>query len=151
METQDVDKLTKKLIKVFVLLLLPALALFVLAYIGHRTGLRVAAPGNLKVWGIVLLLLSVILSVALPILLRAVFHDRSARRKLVEYWQYERFQVRQMAVTLAGAVFAGLAYLLLVPRFHLYGSVLAALYGVYSVLPARRKLAGEMKYYKIPG
>jgi hypothetical protein len=151
METEAVDRLARKLIRTFVLLLLPALALFVLAYATQHSGLRVASPGNPRAWGIVLLLLTVILSVALPILLRTVFHDRAARRGRVEYRHYERFQVRQMAVTLAGAVFAGLAYLLLVPRFHLYASVLMALYGIYSVLPARRKLAGEMKYYKIPG
>lgn len=151
METAVVDRLAKKLTRTFVLLLLPALTLFVLAFVGHRSGLRVALPGSLRVWGIVLLLLTVILSVALPILLRALFHDRAARRRQVEYYEYERFQVRQMAVTLAGAVFAGLAYLLVVPNFHLYGSVLMALYGIYSVLPARRKLAGEMNYYKIPG
>jgi hypothetical protein len=151
METQAVDKLMKKMIRVFVLLLLPALILFVLAFVSHQSGMRVTVPGGLRIWGIVLLVLTVFLSVALPILMRTLFHDRAAKSQHVEYLQYERFQVRQMAVTLAGAVFAGLAYLLVVPNFHLYASVLMALYGVYSVLPSRRKLAGEMKYYKIAG
>jgi len=139
----------KKLIRYFVLMILPVIILFTLSYFAHQQNIRITPPGNLQAWGVLLLILAVSLSMALPILMRTIFHDRSARRGGVDFWSYERFQLRQMAVAISGAVFAGLAYLFLVPKFHLYATVLAGLYGIYSVLPSRKKISGEMKYYKI--
>jgi hypothetical protein len=142
-------ELTRRLTKSFWIMLSPVIVLFVLSFLAHLGPISVVPPHSLRAWGIVLLVLSVTLCVALPILLRSLFHERAVRRKTVEYWRYERFQVRQLAIVVSGAAFAGLAYLFIVPKLHLYGSVLAALYGIYSVVPARKKFAGEMKYYQI--
>lgn len=145
----QVDQLIKKLIRYFVLMILPAVVLFTLSYFAHQCNIEITAPGSIQAWGILFLILAVSLSVALPIMMRTIFHDRSARRSRVDFRRYERFQLRQMAVAISGTVFAGLAYLFLVPKFHLYATVLAGLYGIYSVLPSRKKISGEMKYYKI--
>ena len=149
MNMDQVDQLIKKLIRYFIIMILPAVMLFAFSYFTHQRNIEITAPGSIQAWGVLLLILTVSLSVALPILMRTIFHDRSARRGEVDFRGYERFQIRQMAVAVSGTVFAALAYLFLVPKFHLYTTVLAGLYGIYSVLPSRKKISGEMKYYKI--
>ena len=145
----QVDQLIRKLIRYFVLMILPAVMLLALSYFVHQRDVEIMLPGSIQLWGVLFLVLAVSLGVALPILMRTLFHDRSARRGGVDFRRYERFQILQMAVAVSGTLFAALAYLFLVPKFHLYASVLAGLYGIYSVIPSKNKIAGEMKYYKI--
>ena len=139
--------LAGKLVRVFWMMIGPALIFLASDVFLHRTGVRITPPGNLRYWGLTLLILSVTSGIALPILMRTLFHSRAVKTKKVEHGQYRRFQEHLIMLGLSACYFACLAYLFLVSKLYLYGSVFAGLYGVYSSIPSRAKLAGEMRYY----
>ena len=121
---------------------------FIFIFFLHRQEISVTPPfWSPWTWGVVLMVLSVIFGVALPILMRTLFHSQAARDKKVEFWRYERLQLNLIIISLMGAFFACFAYLFLVPEFHLGASVLAGLYGIYSAIPTRRKITAELNYY----
>lgn len=109
-------------------------------------------PGGERLWGVVVLVLAVAFGVALPILIRALFNGRAVREKRVDLEAFVRYQRALVVVPLLAAFVAAAAVLFPLGRLHLYGSVLAALYGAYGAWPAQRKIAGEMRYYGLaPG
>jgi len=145
---EHTEALAGRLSRLFWAVTAVAAGLFGLDIVFHRAGIDVAVPfGTLRLWGIALLVLSVACGVALPILLRALFQTRAAERGKVTIEGYERLQVRIMLLVLAAALAADAAYLFPVPPLYLYGCVLAALYGIYSIIPSSRKIAGELRYY----
>jgi len=134
---EHTEALAGRLSRLFWAVTAVAAGLFGLDIVFHRAGIDVAVPfGTLRLWGI-----------ALPILLRALFQTRAAERGKVTIEGYERLQVRIMLLVLAAALAADAAYLFPVPPLYLYGCVLAALYGIYSIIPSSRKIAGELRYY----
>lgn len=107
--------------------------------------------GSLFFWGLSLFLLSVITGIALPILMRTLFHSRAFKEKNAHFTDYTILQQRIMIISLASTLPANCAYLFLIPNLYLYGSVIAALYGIYSSIPSGKKIAGELKYYGLDG
>lgn len=106
-------------------------------------------PGSARFWGIVLLIFSALFGIALPILLRTLFNERALKKREVDTPAFENYQKMVISTAAAAAIFADAAYLLVAPRFYLYGSVLAAIYGVYGAIPAEKKIRGEMRLYGI--
>jgi predicted secreted protein len=107
--------------------------------------------GSLRVWGIFLLVVSVLLGVAIPVLFRTMFNKRAVDAKYVAPAAFVGHQKRLVVISISAAYVAGLAYLLVVPNLYLYGSVLAGLYGIYSAIPSERKLEGELRFYGLGG
>ncbi len=98
--------------------------------------------------GISLFVISIVMNVGFPIIMRTRFHDRAiAADNQIGVEKYLVYQTRLFVSVGVGAAFAGLAYLLVVSNFHLYGSILSALYGIYSILPFPEKTSGELKAY----
>ena len=146
------DLLQKKITLTFWLGMLPVILLFGLDVLLHQLQVEVAPPvGSLRLWGIVLLILSVGCGIALPILMRTLFQSRAAKKKSVSFEEYQRFILALTLVALSAALLADIAYLFVVPKLYLYGSVLAGLYGIYSAIPSRRKISAELKYYGLEG
>jgi hypothetical protein len=134
--------------RLFWILTVLALALIGLGYLLHLRETTVQPPfGTLKGWGLFLLLLAVLLGAALPILIRTLFNKKAVENKTVEFSAFAAYQRSLSVISISAAYVAGLAYLMVVPSFYLYGSVLVGLYGIYSAIPSRRKLEGEMRYY----
>jgi hypothetical protein len=149
---QEFRDLVRKLNSLFWILTFLAVAFLGLGYLLHKMNVPISSPwGELRGWGILLLIVSVILGVALPILLRTMFNKRAVNAKHVELVDYVSHQRRLVVISISAAYVAGVAYLLLVPNLYLYGSVLAGLYGIYSAIPSERKLKGEMRFYKVEG
>ena len=131
----------------FGLAVLPFALLLAAGYLVHRTGPETLLDSlSPRTAGLVLLMVSVGMAVAFPILLRVRFHNL-CRSDGISLDRYMSFQSGLMALVGTGGIAAGTAYLLVVPGLYLYGSVLAALYGVYSILPSRQKTTGELKAY----
>lgn len=133
---------------VFSLCCAPFATLLLIGWLVHYNDpASLLAEGTRRLTGIVIFLLTVIATVALPILVRVRFHDRAVKEKVATLESYIQVQKQQMLLIGIGSTMAGLAYLLVIPNLYLYGSVLSALYGIYSVLPSERKTAGELKAY----
>ena len=149
---QGFTELVRKLNSLFWILTFLAVALLGSGYLLHRMNVPISPPfGELRAWGILLLVVSVIMGVALPILLRTLFNKRAVEAKRVGMAAFADHQRRLVVISISAAYVAGLAYLLLVPNLYLYGSVLAGLYGIYSAVPSERKLTGEMRFYGVEG
>lgn len=144
-KTLIINKIKHKLI---ISLAFPILIFFSVA-VFHQLGKSFPLPGNFKIWGIVLFVLSVSCGAALPILIRSVFYNRFVQKSEVQaadYISHEKWLIILCSLSL---FFASLAYLFIVSPLYLYGSVLAALYGIYGVLPFRSKIDEDLKTYKI--
>jgi hypothetical protein len=145
-------KLTRELNILFWTLTLLAVGFLAVVYLVHKMSVTVSPPfGALRAWGIVLLVVSAILGVALPILLRTLFNKRAVDAKYIELADFVAHQKRLVAISISACYVAGLAYLLVVANLYLYGSVLCGLYGIYSAIPSERKLQGELRFYGLRG
>ena len=127
------------------------LLLFTGVVLIQQLGIRVIPPGNIRIWGILLLVLSAALGVALPVFQRTSFHDRYLKNNSSNITEYVDYQRKLFILCSAAIVSASLAYLFIVSPLYMYGSVLAALYGVYSSLPFKDKVSKELAMYKIEG
>jgi len=150
---EPAQKLLKKMQIIFWIMTGIALVFFIINLIIHyQLKLSVKPPfGSLMVWGLFLFIISVVAGIALPILLRTLFHSRAHKEKKAQFPGYAVLQERIMVISLLSAIPANIAYLYLVPKLYLYGSVIAALYGIYSSLPSKKKITGELKYYGLDG
>ncbi|MCK5007745.1 MAG: hypothetical protein KAR73_10175 [Spirochaetales bacterium] len=145
-----VEALLKKLTVLFGILVGFATAFLGLVYLAHFKKITVTPPlFSIWTWGVILLVLTVFFGVALPILMRTLFHSKAVKNKKVEFSHYERLQINLIVVSMIGAYTACLAYLFLVPKFHLYASIIAGLYGIYAAIPARRKISADLSYYSL--
>ncbi|MCK5201065.1 MAG: hypothetical protein KAR21_22080 [Spirochaetales bacterium] len=145
------ENVLKKLWKTFWVSIVLPLLLFMSVVLVHQLGIRITAPGNIRIWGISLLVFSVAFGVAVPVLLRTSFHGRYVKENSVVISEYLIYQRNIIIVCSMAIVSASLAYLFIVSPFYMYGSILAALYGVYSVLPFRIKIENELRIYKLDG
>jgi len=144
-ETHTVLKRLKRVFTVFAVL---DSVVFVIIFLLHRYGITSSMySGNLWILGIVFLVLTTAFCVAIPILARSIYVSRTLKERRFSLEGYIRIQSRLILLTLGGALFAALSYLFLVPKLHLYASMIAALYGVYSAIPSKKKIQGEINYF----
>ncbi len=141
-------RLIRRLYWIFGVAITPVVLFFVADVVIHQTGIQVTLPfGTPRLWGIAVLILSVLCGAALPILMRAGFQTRAAGTQSVGIEEYMSLQMRLIVLSMIAALLACVAYLFLLPKLYLYGSVLAGLYGIYSAIPTRRKINAELRYY----
>jgi len=146
---EESHKLLKDMKKFFWIWACIDICVFILIFFLHRGGISPElAPGALRAFGIVLLILTAALCAAAPILVRSLYVSRTLKAKQFKLAEYARLQKNLTTLPMAGALFAGLSYFLLVPKLHLYAAMIAALYGVYSAIPAKKKIRGEINYFK---
>jgi len=144
----NTDILIKRLTKTFWILASIAVALFGVDFLLFILKIPIVLPGiPIGLLGLVFLMVSVVFGVALPILIRTLFQTRAAKRKRVGFMEMESFEVKLVVIPFIAAYSADLACLFIVPDVHLYGSVACALYGIYSAIPVRRKILGDLNYY----
>jgi len=149
MPEENTGNILKRLWILFWLSIISPLLLFIAVVIIHQMGIIIIAPGNIRVWGILLLVLSVSFGVALPVLFRTSFHGNYLKTKKVTLSDYFIYQRKMVVVCAVSIIPASGAYLLIVSPLYMYGSILAALYGIYSTLPFSDKIVNELKMYSL--
>ncbi len=92
---------------------------------------------------------TVIFSVALPIIIRLIFCRKKEQQRGLSFREFRLFKLLSLGSVCLGSIFAAWSLLIPVFRYHLYLSVLAALYGIYSVLPFQRSLVYDLKIYGV--
>lgn len=105
--------------------------------------------GILYYWGSFCVFGSMGFGVIIPIILRLYFHNRAIKYKKLTLPEYTKQQENIVQVTFLGTLFILPALLFPVPMVHLYVTVLAGLYAIYSVLPSMKKIIGEINLYNI--
>lgn len=148
--TTIIDDTIGRLRKIFAVLFIIAAALFVGDVIAHKTIISIEPPlFSLKTWGYFLFVISLITGVGVPILLRANFQKNAARTKLATIEGYNKLQQLLLVSVFISCISADAAYFFPVHIFYLYGAFFSCLYGIYSVIPYRKKIAAEMKFYNL--
>ena len=124
--------------------------IFVFDIIIHHFNIYVSPPlGSLKTWGYFLFVISLTGGIAAPILLRLNFQRNAAKTKIATVEGYNRLQNMLMLSVLISGISADIAYIFPVQIFYLYGAFFSCLYGIYSVIPFRKKIAAELRFYKL--
>ena len=145
----EIHNLLKKMNRIFWIWACIDLTVFVLIFFLHRAGVSPELPSQaLWVSGIVLLVLTAAGSIAAPIMIRSLYVSRTLKARRFFIGQYESIQILLVSLSMAAALIAGVSYLLLVPKLHLYAAMIAALYGVYSAIPSKKKIQGEINYFE---
>ena len=124
-------------------------AAFLSAFFFRRTGMIIACtPHTVWLIGLVTLFFVTIVSMILPIVLRMMFMARSVKLKTFDVNGYRHLLLWTIRGPMIGALAASVAYYFSVPKLHLLTVMLFALYGVYSAIPASKKIDGEIRYFR---
>ena len=97
--------------------------------------------------GWLLFVLTALFGIALPILMRSLFRYKVIKYRKVDINSFFQFEKRTLFITLTSAYVANIAYIFLVPKLHLYGSVLMALYVISVLYPKERKILIDTKCF----
>ena len=92
---------------------------------------------------------AVVFSAALPILIRILSYQASVKKGGMSFIRFQRMKRLSLISVGIGVVFALFSYLLPIFRYHLYLAILAAIYGVYSVLPFKENLLKDLKGFGV--
>jgi hypothetical protein len=147
--TAEKGNMGKVLWRLLVKIEILPLLLFISVAIIHKTGIKIPSIPYIRFYGIFLFVCSVTFGAALPIFIRTAFYNRFVTNKSVLPEEYTHYQSVLMALSSVAVVSASLAYLLVVSPLYLYGSTLAAIYGIYSVIPFQSKIEKELSIYKL--
>ena len=138
-----------RLKKVYFALLAPAVLGFAVTYVLsclHKISrfpdhvVAVAAP--------TIFILAVIFAVAGPIFYRSLFAHRWQHYLSVPPWALFRFERNQTLIAMITPYLALVAYFMELPRFHLVGTFLLALYAVYYYYPSTIRVSVEQRIFK---
>ena len=94
-------------------------------------------------------ILAGVFAIALPIFYRSYFAHIHRHRIQVSAKELVRMELHTIALIMTAPYLALLAYGLNLPRFHLCGTILIALYGVYYFYPSKKRMDFQKKLYRI--
>ena len=93
--------------------------------------------------------LAALFAIGLPILYRSYFAHTHRHRIRVSARELAGMESRTIALVMATPYLALLAYGMNLPRFHLCGTLLMALYAVYYFYPSTKRLDHQKKLYRV--
>lgn len=139
-----------KLKKTYFFLLIPVVFGFSLVYLLKTfqfVGIDVA--GVRHVLAPVIFVFSVVFALALPILFRTLFAHKMRHRQSISENEWLAFERRFLYMSMVAPYLALLGYLFELPKFHLSGAVLMALYAVYFYYPSQKRVAFERRIFRV--
>lgn len=92
---------------------------------------------------------STIFSVALPILFRTGFYNKSIKNNGLSREVYFNFKLLLIISTFIGSLFSLYGYFYPIFRYHLYIAVLLSLWGLYSIYPSKKIYDKEIITYQV--
>jgi hypothetical protein len=139
-----------KLKRTYFTLLVPAIVGFAAYFIAKTYDL--VAFGPTKFQGILaplLFILSVVFAIALPIFCRVLFANSVRQKKGVSEADLLKFERIFLYIALVTPYIALAGYMLELPRFHLGGTVIMALYAVYYYYPSQKRIQFERRIFRV--
>lgn len=144
----DLKEICQKLKNIYWVMFSIAFLLFFIVFFLHKiNNLPSISSEYIGYVGWLLFVLTALFGIALPILMRNLFRYRVVKHGGVDLESFFHYEKRALLTALTSAYIANIAYILLVPKLHLYGSVLIALYAISVVYPKRRKIFIDMKCF----
>jgi uncharacterized membrane protein len=140
----------RQLRKRYLFLLLPAATGFVFVYSTRKLGFfNTPSFQHHAFVPSFIFILAALFAIALPNFYRSRFAHVHRHRIRVSAKELTTMELRTISLVMTALYLALLAYGLNLPRFHLYGTILMALYAVYYFYPSRQKLDVQKKMYRI--
>ena len=142
--------MTHGLKRIYFTLLLPAVVGFILIFVLWNFHL---SPFNISqipsVLSLIIFIASVCLAVALPIFYRTVFANKRRHQTSTTEEDWLKFEQNLLYIAMATPYVALLAQILQLPRFHLGGTIIMALYAVYYYYPSKRRIEYERRLFRV--
>lgn len=88
-------------------------------------------------------------SVALPILFRTGYYQKSLKDKGLDISDYYNFKLFLNISILIGSLFALYGYYYPIYKYHLYFSIFACIWGIYSIFPSVKVVEKDFITYKV--
>ena len=142
--------MTHDLKRTYFTLLLPAVAGFILIFVlQHFHLIRFNRPQIPPVLYLIIFLASVCFAVALPIFYRTVFANKRRHQTHTAKEDWLKFERNLLYIAMATPYVALIAQILQLPRFHLGGTIIMALYAIYYYYPSKRRIAYERRVFRV--
>ena len=142
--------MTHGLKRTYFILLLPAVAGFILIFIlQHYLRVSFKIPPIPTIFYPTIFIASVCFAVALPIFYRTVFANKRRHQTRTAEEDWLKFERNLLYIAMAAPYVALIAQILQLPRFHLSGTIIMALYAIYYYYPSKRRIAFEQRVFRV--
>ena len=142
--------MTPYLKRTYFTLLLPAVAGFIAVFaLQHFQLVSFNIPQIPHILYPIIFIASVCFAVALPIFYRTVFANKRRHQTRTAEEDWLRFERNLLYIAMATPYVALIAQVLRLPRFHLGGTIIMALYAVYYYYPSKRRLKFERRIFRV--
>ena len=142
--------MTHGLKRIYFTLLLPAVAGFILIFVlRHFQLVRFNILQIPSVLSPIIFFVSVCFAVALPIFYRSVFANKRRHLTKTDEEDWLKFEYNLLYIAMATPYVALIAQILQLPRFHLAGTIIMALYAVYYYYPSKRRIEYERRIFRV--
>jgi hypothetical protein len=142
--------MTQGLKRTYFKLLLPAVAGFILIFaLQHYLRVSFKIPQIPTIFYPVIFIASVCFAVALPIFYRTVFANKWRHQTRTAEEDWLKFERNLLYIAMAAPYVALIAQILQLPRFHLGGTIIMALYAVYYYYPSKRRIEFERRVFRV--
>ena len=97
----------------------------------------------------IIFIASVCFAVAMPIFYRTVFANKRRHQIHTSEKDWLKFERNLLYIAMATPYIALIAQILQLPRFHLAGTIIMALYAVYYYYPSKKRIAFERRIFRV--
>jgi hypothetical protein len=144
--------MTHDLKRIYFTLLLPAVAGFMAVFaLQHFHLVDWNIPKTPPLVPPIIFIVSVCFAVAFPILYRTIFANKRRHQKNTAEEDWLKFECNLLYIALITPYVALVGQILLLPRFHLAGTILMALYAVYYYYPSKKRIDYERRIFRVKG
>mgnify|MGYP001816025099 FL=1 len=142
--------MTHDLKRTYFILLLPAVAGFVLIFaLQHFHLVNFNISQIPPVLYPVIFIASVCFAVAFPIFYRTVFANKRRHQTHTAEEDWLKFERNLLYIALVTPYVCLIAQILKLPRFHLGGTIIMALYAVYYYYPSKKRIDYERRIFRV--
>lgn len=143
-------RMASALKRTYFTLLLPAVAGFVTVFILQH--FHPADWNTTKIQGLIpplVFIVSVCFAVALPIFYRTLFANKIRHQTHTAEEDWLKFERNLLYIAMITPYVSLMAQILRLPRFHLAGTIIMALYAVYYYYPSKRRIAFDRRIFRV--
>ncbi|MGD8520032.1 MAG: hypothetical protein PVF56_02705 [Desulfobacterales bacterium] len=142
--------MTYDLKRTYFTLLLPAVAGFIISFVlQHFQLVDWTIPRFTAILPPAIFIVSVCTALALPILYRTVFANNVRHQTSTAEKDWLKFERNLLYIALATPYVGLIAQILQLPRFHLAGTIIMALYAVYYYYPSKKRITFDRRVFRV--
>lgn len=142
--------MTPDLKRTYFTLLLPAVAGFILVVV--LEGLQLVDLDIPRIPSVIppaTFIASVCFAVALPVFYRTLFASKKRHQTHTDENDWKKFERNLLYIAMTTPYIGLIAQILRLPRFHMAGTIIMALYAVYYYYPSKKRIAFDRRVFRV--